>query len=156
MTEYMPEPGAEEGDLRENDPEAPGFSAEDPLFRSHFQHANKLADRAYEHVRGAYHLGYAAAREPGSEERGFEEVEHDLERGWLNVRTSAGDWASVRDFAREGFARGRQLGFLGETTALGDSQSLQRPTFSDPLADGVDPTSPESPENPRPGPVARE
>src|SRR4051794_27471015 len=132
MTEF----GAEEGDLRENDAEAPGFASDDRLFRSHFQHANKLVDRAYEHVRGAYHLGYAAARDPDLGDRGFEEVEQDLETGWLNVRTSAGDWASVRDFAREGFTRGQTLGFVSETTPIGDAQS--RPTFSDPLHDGED------------------
>lgn len=146
MMEYEPEPGADEGDLRENDPEAPGFAPEDRLFRSHFQHANKLADRAYEHVRGAYHLGYAAARDPDLHGPGFEQVEQDLEQGWLNVRTSAGDWASVRDFAREGFAQGT-LGFMSETGALGETESHQRATFSDPLPDSQDPTSPRGPEN---------
>ena len=61
-------------------------------------------------------------------------VEQDLEQGWLNVRTSAGDWASVRDFAREGFAQGT-LGFMSETGALGETESHQRATFSDPLPD---------------------
>ena len=64
MREYLPhepeseETGAGEGDLRENEPEDAGFTPEhDRLFRSHFQHANRLADLAYEHVRGAYQLG---------------------------------------------------------------------------------------------------
>jgi len=135
------ETGASEGDLRENDPEAPGF-AQDRLFRSHFQHANKLADRAYEHVRSAYHLGYLAAQDPERREEEFEGVEHDLEQGWLNVRTGAGDWAAVRDFVQEGFEHGRALGFIEAAPDDG-----QRPTYFDPVAEGIDPTSPDSPEN---------
>ena len=136
------ETGAGTGDLRENEPDDPGFTPEgDRLFRSHFQHANRLADRAYEHVRGAYQLGYIVARDPARAEEVFEDVEHDLEQGWLNVRTSAGDWAAVRDFAREGFEQGRALGFI-DVAASGD----ETPTYSDPLAGGIDPTSPESPE----------
>src|SRR5690242_8787348 len=137
------ETGADTGDLRENDPSGAGFTGEsDRLFRSHFQHANKLADRAYEHVRGAYQLGFDVARDPARGTDRFEDVERDLEHGWLNVRTAVGDWASVRDFAREGFERGRALGFIDAST---DSQ--ERATYSDPLAEGMDPTAPESPEN---------
>jgi len=146
MSEHEPESeetGAGTGDLRENEPNDAGFTPEhDRLFRSHFQHANRLADRAYEHVRGAYHLGYEAARDPARATDEFEDVEHDLEQGWLNVRTSGGDWAAVRDFAQEGFEHGRLLGYI-DVKALGD----EHPTFADPLADGIDPTSPESPEN---------
>jgi len=148
MREYLPhepeseETGAGEGDLRENEPEDAGFTPEhDRLFRSHFQHANRLADLAYEHVRGAYQLGYQAARDPERASEEFEDVEHDLEQGWLNVRTSAGDWAAVRDFAQEAFERGRTLGFIDVKPVDGE-----RPTFADPVADGIDPTSPESPE----------
>jgi hypothetical protein len=142
-----PETGASTGDLRENAPEAPGFTEEDDrLFRSHFQHANKLADRAYEQVRPAYQLGFDAANQAEMRGQPFEQVERDLENGWLNVRTRVGDWSSVRDYAREGYERGRALGFIGDTTAFGQSSSPDRATFSDPLADGIDPTSPESPE----------
>jgi hypothetical protein len=138
----IPETGADTGDLRENDPTTPGFADEpDRIFRSHFQHANKLVDRAYEHVRGAYYLGFDVARDPARMGAPFEQVERDLESGWLNVRTAAGDWASVRDFAREGFDRGRALGFIGETTEPMDA--LSRPSFSDPLHDGLDPTAKE-------------
>jgi len=74
--------------------------AHDRLFRSHFERVNRLADRAYTDARPAYQLGYSAAMNNNARGRRFEEVETDLENGWLNVRVGAGDWASVREFAR--------------------------------------------------------
>ncbi|MDB4877600.1 MAG: hypothetical protein JWM41_4046 [Gemmatimonadetes bacterium] len=106
---WIPETGVAQGDARENDPAAPGFTdGDDRFYRSHFQHANRLADRVYEQVRAAYRLGQSAASDPRVAGRSFEEVEKDLENGWLNVRTSVGDWASVREFALIGFDRIRQ------------------------------------------------
>jgi len=107
--EWVPESGASTGDHRENSPDAAGFTSEqDRVFRSHFQHANHLADRGYEQVRPAYQLGYDAGASAGNQGRGFEEIEKDLENGWLNVRAGDGDWQSVRVFAREAFDRARQ------------------------------------------------
>jgi hypothetical protein len=144
---FEQETGASTGDVRENDPHAPGFTDEhDRLFRSLYQHANELADRSYESVRPAYKLGFAAGRDPRLVDRSFDDVERDLEGGWLNVRTARGDWQSVRDFAREGFERGRQLGFIIGSSALGSVDARGRAGYADPLAGGYDPTSPESPE----------
>src|SRR4051812_10898095 len=81
-----PEFGASTGDARENDPSLPGFTAHDPLFRSHFQHANRHADRAYEDVRPAYRLGFGAAGNSRFAGKTFEDAEKDLEGDWLNVR----------------------------------------------------------------------
>jgi hypothetical protein len=140
------ETGVSEGDARGNSPDAPGFTdAHDRLFRSHFQHANRLQDRIYEDVRPAYALGLRASYDTTGDQR-FEEIEKDLEAGWLNVRTGTGDWTSVRDLAKEGFEGGRRLGYVDDAPPLGDSKRGQRPTYSDPVADGIDPTSPESPE----------
>jgi hypothetical protein len=142
-----PEFGASTGDARENDPSLPGFTANDPLFRSHFQHANRFSDRAYEDVRPAYRLGFDAAGDARFAGKCFEEAETDLEGDWLNVRVAGDEWQSVRDYAREGFERSRQIGFVSGTSMLGDSDSHVRPSFADPVADNMDPTAPDSPEN---------
>ena len=142
-----PEFGASTGDVRENDPSLPGFTENDPLFRSHFQHANRLADREYEDVRPAYRLGFGAAGDARYAGKSFDEAEKDLENDWLNVRFAGDVWQSVRDYAREGFERGRHIGFVSGTSMLGGSRSHQRPSFSDPLPAGTDPTAPDSPEN---------
>jgi len=140
-----PEFGASTGDVRENDPSLPGFTDSDPLFRSHFQHANRFADRAYEDVQPAYRLGFDAAGDERFAGRSFDEAETDLEGQWLNVRPAGDEWQSVRDYAREGFERGRHIGFVSGTSMLGGSDSHQRPSFSDPLPDNTDPTAPDAP-----------
>ena len=138
--------GASEGDARENDRRLPGFTDEhDRLFRSHFQHANRIADRGYDDVRPAYRLGYEAAGDARYADRDFDTVESDLENGWLSVR-AGGDWQSVRDYAREGFERGRHMGIVKRVDAIGETASHQRPSFADPLAGGIDPTAPDSSE----------
>jgi len=107
--EWVDETGASTGDRRENDPGAAGFTGErDRLFRSHFQRVNQLADRGYEQVQPAYELGFTAASNGANPPRDFEEIEKDCESGWLSVRTNAGDWQSVRVFARAGFDAARQ------------------------------------------------
>ena len=143
---FQDEFGASEGDARENDPRLPGFTEEhDRLFRSHFQHANRIADRGYDEVRPAYRLGFEAAGDQRYSDHDFESVESELENGWLNVRAQ-GEWQSVRDYAREGFERGRRIGLVTSSGDIGETESHQRPSFSDPLPGGVDPTSPESPD----------
>ncbi len=143
---WVEETGAGTGDARENDPRDAGFTDEqDRVFRSHFQHVNRLADRSYEQVRPAYRLGFEAARDHAASGRSFDEVEKDLEGGWLNVRVGDGDWASVRELAHAAFDTGRQ-GRIGRTTAAGTTISHDRPSFSDPVPDNTDPTAPESPE----------
>lgn len=144
-TDLDQETGASTGDLRENDPADAGFTSRDRLFRSHFQRVNRLADRSYDQVRMAYEIGFAA----GAESRGsrdFQELETDLQNGWLNVRTGAGDWASVRDMAREGFELGRSQGRVHDMPASGTTRSHIRPSFADPVPDDEDPTAPDSPE----------
>lgn len=144
--QFQDEFGASEGDARENDRRLPGFTEEhDRLFRSHFQHANRIASRGYDDVRPAYVLGYEAAVDARYADRDFETVESDLENGWLNVRARGG-WQSVRDYARAGFERGRRMGVMHTGNAIGETSSHQRPSFADPLPGGIDPTSPESPE----------
>lgn len=127
--------GSSTGDARENDPSLPGFTDdEDRLFRSQSQHA--------------FRFGYDAAGNPHFAGKEFEEVEKDLEGSWLNVRSAGDEWQSVRDEARHGYERGRQIGIArtGGGGIIGETPSHDRPSFADPVAGGIDPTSPESPE----------
>ena len=77
-------------------------------FREHFHSVpNRPADRAYDDVRGAYYLGQIASHNPNFTAREFDEVEPELERGWAPQAEQYGSWSSVRDYAAEGFNRGR-------------------------------------------------
>ena len=102
---------------------------DDSVFRSHFARVNRVADVGYEQVLPAYRIGQRAGADPFNEGCNFEEVEKDLENGWLSVRVGGGEWASVRDFARAGFERGR----LGRIENAPPADSADTPPFSDPL-----------------------
>ena len=86
------------------------------------------------------HLGYraplddirSAGADPFNEGCAFDEVEKDIENGWLNVRVNRGDWGSVREFARIGFDRARQGRIPNAPSAGG---ATDRPPFFDPLAE---------------------
>ncbi len=118
---------------------------QDRLFRSHFARINRLADRAYADVEPAYRLGYSAALDTKNRGRRFEEVETDLENGWMNVRVGGGEWASVRELARVAFDSARQGRVANMTPAIADS-GRDRVSYNDPLAGAMDPTDPASPE----------
>lgn len=83
--------------------------SDDSYYREHFDaSATPLADRRYEDVRPAYVLGHLAGYNPDYAGREFEEIEADLERGWgEDQRGRLGEWASLRGYARAGYARGR-------------------------------------------------
>lgn len=143
---FPEETGASTGDHRENDPHSAGFTPkQDRFWRSHFQHANHLADLSYDQVRAAYELGHATARDEQYRDRAFEEIETDLENGWLNVRVGASDWQAVREYARAAFEAARTTGFNYEAATIGATPSHDRPSFADPVADGIDPTAPDAP-----------
>lgn len=127
--------GSSNGDLRENDPSLPGFTESDRLFRSRSQHA--------------FRFGYDAAGDPRFADRPFDEAEQDLEAQWLNVRLPGEEWQAARADAREGFYRGRGIGIAGSGGVIGETSSHERPSFADPLAGGIDPTAPDSPEESR-------
>lgn len=146
-SQWIEETGASTGDARENEPSDAGFTDEhDRVFRSHFQRVNRLADRGYEQVRPAYQYG-AEVASSHPDHRPFEEIEKDLENGWLSVRVSGGDWASVREFVRAGYDRNHvdNQGRVTDMTAIGTTGSHDRPSYSDPLASNMDPTDPNSP-----------
>jgi phage tail tape-measure protein len=90
--------------------------ADDSHYRSHYESsANRLADRGYEDVRPAYHLGHIAAHNPDYANREWSEVESDLQRGWSSQGTNSGDWSTVSGYASQGFNRGRSM--QGNTTS---------------------------------------
>lgn len=77
-------------------------------FRGHFDSlTGRPADRAYDDVRPAYYLGQIASHNPNFVERQFTEVEPELERGWSSYGDKYGSWTTVRNYAAEGFSRGR-------------------------------------------------
>lgn len=121
---WVDETGAATGAARENDPGSAGFTnSTDRLYRSHFQHVNRLADRA----------------DPAE----ADEIEKDVENGWLNVRVGKGDWAAAPD-VEVGLADGSLQGRVVGMPPAGTTPTHDRVSFSDPIAGNIDPTSPGS------------
>lgn len=78
---------------------------DDVYYRRRFETAG-VKGRTYDEVKPAYYLGHLASRNPDYRNRSFEDIESDLSRGWM-ADNRYGAWDDVRDFAREGFSRGR-------------------------------------------------
>jgi hypothetical protein len=77
-------------------------------FRAHYDAIpERPADRAYDDVRGAYYLGQIGSHNPDFASGEFADLEPDLERAWALYGTTYGSWASIREYAAAGFARGR-------------------------------------------------
>ena len=67
------------------------------------------ASRSYDEARPAYQVGHIAGMNPDYENRSFDEVERDLERGWSSSEgRNYGEWNDVRNYARDGYERGRE------------------------------------------------
>lgn len=68
----------------------------------------RMADRSYEDVRPAYHLGHVAAHNPDYANKNWSDVQQDLSRGWTADHAKKyGEWNAVSGYAGEGFARSR-------------------------------------------------
>jgi hypothetical protein len=82
---------------------------DDAHYRSHYESSpHRLADRRYEDIAPAYHLGHVASHNPNFLARTFDEVEPELRRGWADdTRARHGEWDAVRGYVREGYTRGR-------------------------------------------------
>jgi hypothetical protein len=90
--------------------------ADDRHYRTHYETSGSRTKRSYDEVRPAYQIGHLASRNPDYRGRDFDTVESDLRRGWSDdIGARHGDWASVRDYAREGYTRGSST--LGATSA---------------------------------------
>jgi hypothetical protein len=80
---------------------------DDRHYRTHYESSSRPSDRSFDDVRPAYQLGHLASRNPDYSGRDFDAVESDLRRGWSDtIGSRHGEWSSVRDYAREGYARG--------------------------------------------------
>jgi uncharacterized protein YjbJ (UPF0337 family) len=82
---------------------------DDEYYRKSYESSpNRLADRSYDDVRPAYHLGQIAAQNPDYANKEWSDVQSDLQRGWsANQAKKYGDWNSVSSYASEGYQRGR-------------------------------------------------
>ena len=95
---------------------------DDEYYRGHYESSSrKLADRSYEDVRPAYHLGHVAARNPDYASKDWDDVSADLERGWTgdNARNH-GEWSTLSNYAGAGFHRGRSA-LRSAATATADA-----------------------------------
>ncbi|HEY2065868.1 MAG TPA: hypothetical protein VGG84_07885 [Gemmatimonadaceae bacterium] len=84
---------------------------DDEYYRSAYMDSpNQLADRAYDDIRPAYHLGHVAAYNPDYQNKNWSDVEQELQRGWGSEQSRRyGSWTTVSGYASEGFERGRSL-----------------------------------------------
>ena len=84
---------------------------DDEFYRGQYESSpDKLADRGYEDVRPAYHLGHIAAQNPDYANKSWSDVSSDLQRGWSDDNVSKhGDWPKMSGYAGEGFNRGRSM-----------------------------------------------
>lgn len=80
-------------------------------------HPARTTGLTYDRARTGYTLGYTAARNPDYTGRGFEDVEPDLRGGFTG--SYAGQYDTLRDFARRGYERGAGAGGTGGTGTTG-------------------------------------
>ena len=81
---------------------------DDDYYRNNYETSNKLADRSFDDVRPAYHLGHVAAHNPEYANKNWNDVSSDLKRGWsADHAKKYGEWSAVSGYASEGFTRGR-------------------------------------------------
>jgi hypothetical protein len=82
---------------------------DDEYYRKSYESSpNRLADRTYDDVRPAYHLGQVAAQNPDYANKEWSAVQADLQRGWnADHARKYGDWNTVSSYAGEGYKRGR-------------------------------------------------
>ncbi|MBA3670962.1 MAG: hypothetical protein H0W68_02925, partial [Gemmatimonadaceae bacterium] len=93
---------------------------DDSYYQGHYDRSStKMADRSYDDIRPAYHLGHVAAHNPDYANRDWKDVSSDLQRGWSQEQSKKyGDWSTVSGYAGEGFTRGRStLGNAASRTA---------------------------------------
>jgi uncharacterized protein (TIGR02271 family) len=99
---------------------------DDQYYRQHFEStrgaSRSSAYSSYDSARPAYQVGHLAAMNPDYENRTFEDIEPDLQRGWTGAEQ--GDWSSAREYARSGFDRGqeRRLVLSKEELRIGKRQ----------------------------------
>lgn len=81
---------------------------DDEYYRKSYEgSSNRPADRSYDDVRPAYHLGHVASQNPDYANKDWNAVQADLQRGWNAEHSKKyGDWNTVSPYAAEGYKRG--------------------------------------------------
>jgi hypothetical protein len=84
---------------------------DDEYYRGHYESSShRLADRSYEDMRPAYHLGHVAAHNPDYVNKSWSDVSSDLRRGWsADHARKYGEWSAMSSYAGEGFSRSRSM-----------------------------------------------
>ncbi len=115
---------------------------DDDYYRNAYESSpNRLADRSYDDVRPAYHLGQVAAHNPDYANKNWNEVQSDLQRGWSGDHAKKyGEFSTVSGYASEGFTRGRStLGkAAGATAAAASTVGNKAANVVDDMKDRVD------------------
>ncbi len=128
---------------------------DDEYYRKSYEGSpNRLADRNYDDVRPAYHLGQVAAQNPDYANQDWSAVQKDLQRAWSDEHAKKyGDWKSVSSYASEGYQRGRTGSTAGNTF---DRAATGAETAANKVANKVDDMKDRVDGNPasRPGPDA--
>ena len=107
---------------------------DDEYYRTSYERSpNRLADRTYDDVRPAYHLGHIASQNPDYASKEWSAVQEDLQRGWTADHTKKyGDWNTVSRYASEGYSRGRlQFGSAVSGTGPMKGNTYDRVSGSD-------------------------
>ena len=82
---------------------------DDDGFRAHYESSSqRMDDRDYDDIRGAYYLGHIASHNPNFVDREFSEIEPELARGWRQCSDRPCDWEQARAFVVEGYRRGAE------------------------------------------------
>ena len=88
------------------------FDGHDDTYRQH--HTKRAASGGtsglpYERARTGYAAGHLAGSSADYDQRSFDDVEPDLRTHYESTRTADhGQWDEVRDYARDGYARGQE------------------------------------------------
>lgn len=105
--------------------------AEERFYREDFARAAERRSgtdrREFDQARGAYYLGDLAAANPEYAGREFDDIEAELSRGWTSAAPTRDAWATVRDYARVGFRRGRERRASGARSARSGARSGATP-----------------------------
>jgi len=99
---------------------------DDKYYRNKYESSpSRIADRSFDDVRPAYQVGHLAGRNPDYQDRDWDAVDADLERGWTGeVRDRHGEWDAARPFARDAFTRSRAT--AGENSAANADRDVER------------------------------
>jgi hypothetical protein len=103
--------------------------ADDAHYRRSYESSSaRLADRSYDDVRPAYHLGHVAAHNPDYANKDWNDVQTDLQRAWsADQAKKYGEWSTVSTYAGEGYSRGRER--LRATTGTNRAANAAAGTF---------------------------